>query len=108
MNNPEGGRFIDATDGAYYAAENLPTAVAETSHQFARLAAGSADPPRYGEMRAIIASIDADLHDAAQLDVPDRQRALDRNDYTFSQAFALALRASVEPTLGRSASMAMP
>ena len=94
MNNPKGGRFTDATDGAYYAAENPPTAMAETSYHFARLATDSADPPRYEEMRVIIGRIDADLHDVEQLDVPERQRVLDRNDYTFSQAFALALRVS--------------
>src|SRR6185437_8938442 len=45
--NPKGGRFSDATHGAYYAASDLPTAIAETAYHFARFAADSADGPRY-------------------------------------------------------------
>lgn len=90
--NPKGGRFSDATHGAYYAAQDLPTAVAETSYHFARFAADSADGPRYEEMRIIVGRIDAELHDVEQLDVVDRGRLLDPIDYTASQAFAAALR----------------
>lgn len=92
--NPKGGRFSDATHGAYYAAGNLPTAVAETAHHFGQFAADSADGPRYEEMRVIVGRIDADLHDIEQLDVAGRQSLLDPTDYTASQAFALALRAA--------------
>ena len=90
--NPKGGRFSDATHGTYYAAKDLPTAVAETSYHFARFAADSADGPRYEEMRVIVGRIDAELHDVEQLADADRQRLLDPIDYTPSQAFALALR----------------
>jgi hypothetical protein len=90
--NPKGGRFSDATHGAYYAAGDLPTAVAETGYHFARFAADSADGPRYEEMRVIVGCIDAQLHDVERLDVADRRRLLDPIDYTSSQAFALALR----------------
>ncbi len=90
--NPKGGRFSDATHGAYYAARDLPTAVAETGYHFARFAANSADGPRYEEMRVIVGRIDADLHDVERLDAADRQRLLDPIDYTPSQAFALAMR----------------
>ena len=61
--NPKGGRFSDATHGAYYAASDLPTAVAETSYHFARFAADAADGPRYEDMRVIVGRIDAELHD---------------------------------------------
>jgi hypothetical protein len=90
--NPKGGRFSDAAHGAYYAAQDLPTAVAETAYHFARFAADAADGPRYEEMRVIVGRIDADLHDVDQLDAADRRLLLDPNDYTSSQAFALALR----------------
>ena len=90
--NPKGGRFSDATHGAYYAAHDLPTAIAETSYHFARFAADSADGPRYEEMRVIVGRIDAELHDVERLDAADRRRLLDPIDYTPGQALALALR----------------
>jgi RES domain-containing protein len=91
--NPKGGRFSDATHGAYYAAGDLPTAVAETAYHFGQFAADSGDGPRYEEMRVIVGRIDADLHDVEQLNDADRRRLLDPIDYTFGQALALALRA---------------
>ena len=90
--NPKGGRFSDATHGAYYAASDLPTAIAETAYHFARFAADSSDGPRYEDMRVIVGRIDAELHDVEQLDGTDRRRLLDPLDYTASQAFAYALR----------------
>jgi hypothetical protein len=92
--NPKGGRFSDATHGAYYAAGDLPTAVAETIYHFGQFAADSGDGPRYETMRVIVGRIDADLHGVEQLNAEDRRRLLDPNDYTFSQAFSLALRTS--------------
>lgn len=90
--NPKGGRFSDATHGAYYAAGDLPTAVAETSYHFARFAADSADGPRYENMRVIAGRIDAALHDVDQLEPGPRATLLDPLDYRASQAFARGLR----------------
>lgn len=90
--NPKGGRFSDATHGAYYAAGDLPTAVAETSYHFARVAADSADGPRYEDMRVIAGRIDADLHDVQQLNPAAREPLLDPRDYRASQALARELR----------------
>ncbi len=90
--NPKGGRFSDATHGAYYAAGDLPTAVAETSYHFARVAADSADGPRYEDMRVIAGRIDAELHDVQQLDPAAREPLLDPHEYGASQAFARELR----------------
>lgn len=90
--NPRGGRFSDATHGAYYAAIDLPTAVAETAYHFGQFAADSADGPRYETMRVVVGRIDADLHDIELLDAVDRRPLLDPLDYTSSQAFALELR----------------
>jgi hypothetical protein len=91
--NPKGGRFSDATHGAYYAAGDLTTAVAETAYHFGQFATDSSDGPRYEEMRVIVGHIDADLHDIEQLGDTDRRRVLDPIEYTFSQALSLALRA---------------
>lgn len=90
--NPTGGRFSDAGHGAYYAANDLPTAIAETSYHFARFAADSADGPRYEDMRVLVGRIDAILHDLASLEVDQQRRLLDPDDYAASQAFAAALR----------------
>ncbi|MEO8713417.1 MAG: RES family NAD+ phosphorylase [Acetobacteraceae bacterium] len=88
--NPNGSRFADARHGAYYAAESLKTAIAETAYHFARFAADSRDGPRYEDMRVLVGRIDAGLHDVEHWD----ERALDPDDYTFSQGLAVALRES--------------
>lgn len=90
--NPKGGRFSDAMHGAYYAASDLPTAIAETAYHFGRFAADSADGPRYEDMRVIVGRVDAELHDLEQLPAAHRQRLLDPADYAASQAFARDLR----------------
>ncbi len=63
--NPKGGRFSDATHGAYYAADDL---------------------------RVLVGRIDADLHDVEQLNIAAQQQVLDPVDYGFSRSFAQALR----------------
>jgi RES domain-containing protein len=90
--NPKGGRFSDATHGAYYAAADLPTAVAETAHHFGRFAADSGDGPRYEDMRVLVGRIDADLHDLERIGEERRRALLHPNDYAASQAFANAVR----------------
>lgn len=90
--NPKGSRFADARHGAYYAADNLPTAIAETAYHFARFAADSRDGPRYEDMRVLVGRIDAALHDIEHWDDPARERALDPDDYEFSQSLAASLR----------------
>ncbi|MGH7067108.1 MAG: RES family NAD+ phosphorylase [Acetobacteraceae bacterium] len=92
--NPQGGRFSGAGHGAYYAAHDLPTAIAETSYHFGRFATDSEDGPRYEDMRVLVGRIDALLHDLATLDADEQRRLLDPDDYTASQAFAVTLRAA--------------
>ena len=105
--NPKGARFSDGRFGAYYAAADLPTAIAETAHHFGRFAADAADPPRYEDMRVLVGRIDAILHDLTQWDAPDAARVMLRDDYTASQAFARDLgsadrgRTAGEPPLAR-------
>jgi RES domain-containing protein len=90
--NRRGSRFADGTFGAYYAASELETAIAETVHHFERIALDSADPPRSDDMRAIVGAFDADLEDAAPPAKPIRSTLLDPNDYSASQKWARDLR----------------
>ena len=89
--NPKGSRFSDGSYGVYYAAGDVPTAVAETAYHFARFAADSGDGIRYEDMRVLVGRIDADFHDLEG--VPE-----DPDSYAASQAFAAALRTN--PTNG--------
>lgn len=91
--NPKGGRFSDATHGAYYAADDLATAVAETAFHFGRFAEDSGDGPRYEDMRVLIGRIAARLHDVESMsDATRRRRLLDPDDYSPGQALARQLR----------------
>jgi RES domain-containing protein len=90
--NPKGGRFSDSTHGAYYAAGDLATAIAETAYHFGCFAADAADGPRYEDMRVLVGAIGAELHDIAGLDAAAREPLLDPDDYAASQDFARALR----------------
>jgi len=96
--NPKGSRFSDGSYGVYYAAGDLPTAVAETAYHFARFAADSGDDIRYEDMRVLVGRIDADFHDLEGVPEADRRPLLDRDSYVASQAFAAALR--IKPTNG--------
>jgi hypothetical protein len=64
---PGGGRFSDGTFGAYYAARELHTAVAETTYHRARFLAATREPPMELDMRALVATLDAALHDVRGL-----------------------------------------
>lgn len=96
--NPKGSRFSDGSYGVYYAAGDLPTAVAETAYHFTRFAADSDDGIRYEDMRVLVGRIDADFHDLEGVPEADRRPLLDPHSYVASQAFAAALR--INPTNG--------
>lgn len=91
--NPKGSRFSDGSYGVYYAACDLPTAIAETAYHFARFAADSGDGSRYEDMRVLVGRIDAEFHDLESLPDAERRPLLDPNSYVASRAFAVALRA---------------
>jgi len=95
--NPKGSRFAAIGHGAYYAAGDLATAVAETAYHFARFAADSGDGPRYEDMRVLAGRIDTEVHDIEQLDPPERERVLNPNSYAASQALARFLRERHSP-----------
>ena len=90
---PPGGRFTDGTFGAYYAARTLETAVAETTYHRARFLRATRERPIELDMRVLVATLDAPLHDLRGL--RGRYPALyDADDYGASQAFGRALHAA--------------
>jgi hypothetical protein len=87
---PDGSRFATAAFGAYYAARELPTAIAETVYHRQRFLRASNEPPIDLEMRCYTGNVRADLHDLRggwpELHAP--------NSYVASQRFATELRAA--------------
>jgi hypothetical protein len=61
--NPEGSRFTDGTDGVFYAANGLATAIAETRHHRERFMRATAQPRMELDMRVYLVDLDGDLHD---------------------------------------------
>lgn len=88
--NPTGGRFSDANHGAYYAARDLPTAVAETRHHRGRFLAATREAPMALDMRAYLADFSTRLHDVRKCEPSDP--IYHPEDYAASQAFARTLR----------------
>lgn len=87
--HPDGGRFSTAKFGAYYAARELPTAIAETVYHRERFLRASKEPPIDLQMRSYQGNVRADLHDVRGGDWP---RVHDPHSYAISQAFATRLR----------------
>jgi hypothetical protein len=89
--NPDGGRFSDATFGAFYAARDRATAVAESKHHREAFLRRTREPPLELEMRVLEARLDAKLHDLrGQRDAfPEAYHA---TDYRGSQSLARRLR----------------
>ncbi|MCD2173756.1 RES family NAD+ phosphorylase [Rhizobium sp. C4] len=89
--NPSGSRFADATFGAYYAAADVDTAIAETKFHRKEFLRATREAPIGIEMRVYLADMAADLHDVRgrAVDMPDIYRV---DDYGASQALARRLR----------------
>lgn len=88
----EGGRFSDHRLGAWYAATEVETALAETIHHHERrLRASAAGFPARIQMRELVAQLDDEF-----LDLRGRQAEYGElyrpDDYSASQAFAAAWR----------------
>ncbi len=90
--NRNGSRFSDGSYGVYYAARTLQTAIKETGYHFARFAADSSDPPRREDMRVLLGTLDAKLHDVSRLDDKAKRLILDAESYAHSRPFAAELR----------------
>jgi hypothetical protein len=89
--NPEGSRFSDGSYGVYYAAQTLATAVAEVGHHRAVFLARTNEPAIDVDLRAITATVQAELHDLRGLG--QRGAALfDPNDYGAPQLLGRQLR----------------
>jgi hypothetical protein len=91
--NPEGGRFTDATFGAYYAARDLETAVRESAHHREIFLARTREAPGEIDMRCYLATLRADMVDIRGLQ-KKRAGLYDPGSYARSQPFARKLRDS--------------
>lgn len=89
--NPSGSRFADATFGAYYAAADVETAIAETKFHREEFLRATKEAPISIEMRVYLADMMADLHDVRGMrdTLSDVYRLA---DYCASQALARRLR----------------
>jgi hypothetical protein len=61
--SPQGTRFTDGHFGAYYAAESVETAIAETRFHRENFLRATAQPPLELEMRCYLADVACELHD---------------------------------------------
>ena len=61
--NPNGSRFSDGTYGAFSAANDLHTAIAETKHHRERFMSATAQQHMELDMRVYLVDLDGDLHD---------------------------------------------
>lgn len=89
--NPSGSRFADSTFGAYYAAADVETAIAETKFHREEFLRATKEGPISIEMRVCLADLSADVHDirGRQTDLADVYAL---NDYGASQPLARRLR----------------
>ena len=61
--SPQGTRFTDGHFGAYYAAESIDTAIAETRFHRENFLRATSQPAIELEMRCYLADVACDLHD---------------------------------------------
>lgn len=90
---PTGGRFTDGTFGAYYAAADLATAVAETVYHRERFMAYTREKPVQLDMRVLRADLDGELHDLRGAS-GELAAVYHPSDYSASHAVARTLRAA--------------
>jgi hypothetical protein len=71
--SPQGTRFTDGHYGAYYAAESLDTAIAETRFHRENFLRATSQPPMELEMRCYLADVACDLHElrGRRAELPD-------------------------------------
>lgn len=89
--NPAGGRFSDATFGAYYAAHTQATAIAETRYHREIFLRATHEGPMEITLRGYCADVSAKFHDirGRRAQMP---QVYDPDSYAASQALALKLR----------------
>src|SRR5688572_29120969 len=91
--SPQGTRFTDGRFGAYYAAESIDTAIAETRFHRENFLRATSQPPVELEMRCYLADVACELHDlrGRRTQLPD---VYDPTSYTASQKLGRELRES--------------
>jgi hypothetical protein len=89
--SPQGTRFTDGHYGAYYAAESLDTAIAETRFHRENFLRATSQPPMELEMRCYLADVACDLHElrGRRAELPD---VYDPASYVASQKLGRLLR----------------
>lgn len=84
------GRFTDGTFGAYYAANDLATAIAETRYHRVRFLSATREGPQLLRMLTLVADIRGHFHDIRKLR-PQLPAVYASGDYAASQRLARAL-----------------
>ena len=89
--NPEGSRFSDGSYGVLYAARDVHTAVAETTHHRERFMRATAQSRMELDMRVYAIDLDGDLHDlrGRQAGFPE---VCEPDDYAAARLLARTLR----------------
>lgn len=89
--SPQGTRFTDGRFGAYYAAESLDTAIAETRYHRENFLRATRQAPVELEMRCYLADVACELHDlrGRRVELPD---VYDPASYAASQRLGRRLR----------------
>ena len=89
--SPPGTRFTDGHFGAYYAAESVDTAIAETRFHRENFLRATSQPPIELEMRCYLADVACELHDlrGRRMELPD---IYDPSSYVASQKLGRELR----------------
>ena len=91
--SPQGTRFTNGRFGAYYAAESIDTAIAETRFHRENFLRATSQAPTELEMRCYLADVACELHDlrGKRIELPD---VYDPMSYAASQKLGAELRAS--------------
>jgi hypothetical protein len=91
--DPSGSRFADGTFGAFYAAAELATSVAETCHHREVFLRATREEPLELDMRSYLADVAAGFHDirGKREQLPD---IYDPDSYVASKAFGRELKLS--------------
>jgi len=89
--SPQGTRFTDGHFGAYYAAESIDTAIAETRFHRENFLRSTRQPAIELEMRCYLADVDCEMHDlrGRRAQLPD---IYDPASYAASQKLGRQLR----------------
>ena len=93
--SPQGTRFTDGRFGAYYAAESIDTAIAETRFHRENFLRATSQPPIELEMRCYLADVACELHDlrGSASQMPDVYDPVELRGLAEARARACATRA---------------